>query len=323
MPWHARLGNTLVASVLRARTGRAVHDLPPFKVVRTDALEALALDATGYGWPVQLVGRALAHPALRVVEAPAGFLPRAGGESKVSGQLGPSVRAGRAMLGEAAGTRRRGVLALMAKAPRPGHCKTRLAADLGTDAAAGFWAACLADSAGRLFAAGRAAGADVLAMTPSAADACAVRELTGLPCLVQHRPGLGHALMEVSELPAPFTIAVSADAPTLPAARLLDAVSALRGGADAVLGPGEDGGYYLVGLRRGVSPERRRRAFLAAPLGGDDVLERTRRALGRVVELASWPDVDTATELDRLAADLVRDPEAAPSVARWLAATRS
>jgi len=319
LPWHARLGNVLVSAVVRARTGGAAHDLPPLKVVRADALAVLGLDEAGYGWTVQLVGRALAHPALRVAEVPVRFLPRAGGESKVSGRLGPSLLAARAMLRQAvAATRRRGVLALMTKAPRPGHSKTRLGAEMGVEEAAGFWTACLRDCASRLGAAGRAAGLDVLAMTPSAADAESVRALTGLPCLVQRRPGLGQALLEVSDLPAPFTVAVSADVPTLPAERIGEAVAALRT-APAVLGPGDDGGYYLVGLRRGVPLGRRRRAFLEAPMGGSDVLGHTRAALGDPPELAPWSDVDTAAELDRLAAQLTADPGAAPAVAAWLA----
>src|SRR5262249_10415083 len=155
-----------------------------------------------------------------------------------------------AMLGQArSATRGRGLLVMMAKAPRRGHCKTRLADEVGVAAAQGFWTASLQDSARTLLAAGREAGPDVLALVPSPAAAAAVRELTGPPCLVHHRPGLGQALLEVSALPAPYTVAVSADTPTLPVQRLLLAVEALRS-APAVLGPCEDGGYYLVGLRR-------------------------------------------------------------------------
>lgn len=320
MPWHAALGNRMVSAVMRARTGRPLHDLPPLKVARADTLAALAVDEPRYGWTVQLVGRALAHPAVRVVEVASAFQARAGGESKVSGRLGPSVRAARAMLGQAvAATRRRGALVVMAKAPRSGHSKTRLAATLGEEAATDFWTACLRDMGRRMLAAGRAAGLDVMAMTPSAADAPRVRELTGLPCLVQRRPGLGEALLEVSELPAPLTIAVSGDVPTLPVERVIEAAQALRE-APAVLGPGEDGGYYLVGLRRGVPEARRRRAFLEAQMGGSTVLEHTRAALTRAVELTPWPDVDTVDELERLADELGRDPSAAPAVAGWMEA---
>ena len=315
---HARLGNAVVAAVLRARSGRPVSDLPPFKLVRGDALHALGLDDAGYGWTVQLVGRALAHPALRTVEAPVGFRRRAGGESKVSGRLVPSLLAGRAMLVQARqATRRRGLLVLMAKAQRQGHSKTRLAAGIGPTLAEGFWAACLRDAGARLRRAAAGAGLDAAAMTPSAADAAEVRRLTGLPALVQRGPGLGRALLDVSELAAPFTIAVSADAPTLPEALLRRAAAVLRERA-AVLGPGPDGGYYLVGLRRGVAASRRRRAFLDAPMGTPAVLEHTRAALGGPVLLPPWPDVDTVADLGELARELEGDPRLAPAVAAWL-----
>jgi glycosyltransferase A (GT-A) superfamily protein (DUF2064 family) len=316
----AALGNKLVAAALRSRTGRQVHDLPPFKVVRADALTALGLDDSSYGWTVQLVGRALAHPTLRVVEVPAGFRPRVGGRSKVSGRLLPSLRAGRAMLTQAlAATRRRGLLVLMAKGPGSEHSKTRLAAELGRATAAGFWEASLTDSAGRLASVGAAIGMDVLAMTPTPAEAASVRDLTGLPCLVQSRPGLRHALFEVFNLGAPFAIAVSADTPSLPREHLLQAVVALRT-ARAVIGPGEDGGYYLIGLRRSVSEARRQKAFLEAPMGSTRACEWTLAALGGAVQLARWPDVDTAADLDRLSLALATDPMAAPTVADWLAA---
>jgi glycosyltransferase A (GT-A) superfamily protein (DUF2064 family) len=316
--WHARLGNRLVATVLRARTGRPVHDLPPFKLVRADALAPLRLDDEGYGWTVQLVGRALAQPALRVVETPTTFRQRAGGESKVSGRLGPSLRAARAMLRQArSSTERRGLAVLMAKAPQAGHSKTRLEADIGPAMTEGFWAACLRDAGARLRRAAAAAGLDAAAMTPSAADAAEVRRLTGLPALVQRHPGLGQALLEVSELPAPFTIAVSADAPTLPEAYVRRAVRTLERGR-AVLGPGHDGGYYLVGLRRGFSRRRRMRAYLEAPMGTGGVLAHTRAALGDPVPLPPWPDVDDVEELRELAGQLRGEPNLAPAVAAWL-----
>lgn len=323
LPWHARLGNCLICAFLRARTCQPLHDVPPFKVVRADALAAIGPNETGYGWTVELIGRVLAHAAMRVAEVPVRFHPRIGGESKVSGRLVPSMRAGLAMLAQAcSATRGRGLLAMIAKAPRRGHCKTRLAEAVGVVAAEGFWRACLQDSARTVLGAGREAGLDALAIAPSPADAAVVRELTGLPCLAQHKPGLGQALLEVSELPAPYTIAVCADTPTLPAERLILAAEALRS-APAVLGPADDGGYYLVGLRRGFPIDSRRRAFLHIPMGGRGVLEHTRSALGGPVELEPWRDVDTGADLECLAMRLEKDSRAAPAVARWLAERRS
>lgn len=300
MPWHAAAGNRLVAAVLRARTGRAVSDLPAFKLVRADVLRALRLDDQGFGWTTQLVGRSLSHPALRVVEVPATFAPRAGGQSKVSGRLVPSLRAGRAMLEQAwRSSRRRGLLVLMAKAPRAGHSKTRLSEGIGTEAALAFWSSCLVAAGERLRFAATEADLDVAAMTPSPEDAETVRRLTGLPALVQNRRGLGHALLEVSGLPAPFTIAVSADVPDLPAAVLVEAARRLRE-HPAVLGPSADGGYYLVGLRRGLDRRRRQRAFLGTALAGGGVLEHTLAALGGAHLLGTFTDVDTQEDLARL-----------------------
>lgn len=318
LPWHARLGNRLVAAILRARTSRPVHDVPPFKLVRADALAALGLSEAGYGWTVQLIGRALAHPALRVQEVPVGFRRRKGGVSKVSGRLVPSLRAARAMAAGAwSATRRRGLLVLMAKAPCAGHSKTRLEADLGPALATSFWAACLCDAGARLRQVASATGLYPAAMTPSPDDAVEVRRLIGVPALPQRRPGLGEALLEVSELPAPFTVAISADVPTLPQVLVLAALGALRR-RPAVLGPCLDGGYYLVGLRRRLPRRRRERAYLKAPMGTASVLEHTRTAFGDVSLLPAWSDVDSVQDLYELAEKLIRDPDAAPAISAWL-----
>jgi glycosyltransferase A (GT-A) superfamily protein (DUF2064 family) len=318
LPWHASLGNALVAALLSLRSRRSVHDLPPFKVARADALAALALDDEGYGWTVQLVGRGLTHPGLRVVEAATTFRPRTGGLSKVSGRLGPSLQAGRRMLLRSwSATRPRGALVLMAKAPRPGHSKTRLERELGPAEAMSFWSACLHDSARLLRAVAVRTGADALAMTPSAEDAREVRELTGLPSLAQAEPGLGAALLQVSDLPAPFTVAVSADTPTLPSETLVRAVAAASAGRP-VLGPGLDGGYYLVGTPRGFDRGRRVQAFLGSALGSGSAFAQAREALGRAELLEPWADLDTAAEVQALSFELKRDPSRAPALAAWL-----
>jgi hypothetical protein len=170
---------------------------------------------------------------------------------------------------------------------------------------------------GSLATAPAATGVDALAMTPSPADAAAVRRLARLPSLVQARPGLGAALLQVSDLAAPFTIPVSADVPTLPVERLLQAVAALRAGRN-VLGPGPDGGYYLVGLRRGVDRRRRVRAFLEAPMGGDQGFQHARAALGEVQVLEPWADVDTHQELRDLVGQVRSSPNLAPALTAWL-----
>jgi rSAM/selenodomain-associated transferase 2/rSAM/selenodomain-associated transferase 1 len=91
-------------------------------------------------------------------------------------------------------------------------------------------------------------------------------------------------------------VLIGTDCPALSSAHLRQAFSLLRG-ADAVIGPALDGGYYLLGLRRmhaGI--------FTQMPWGGDQVFSRTRERLCRagfsVRELPPLGDVDTPSDLD-------------------------
>lgn len=99
------------------------------------------------------------------------------------------------------------------------------------------------------------------------------------------------------------SLLVGTDTPTLPTAYLQRACDALqRGAADVVLGPSEDGGYYLIGLRRPV-PE----LFTGMPWSSSTVaaetLARIRRLGLRLALLPGWFDVDRGEDLARL-----RDP---------------
>jgi uncharacterized protein len=98
------------------------------------------------------------------------------------------------------------------------------------------------------------------------------------------------------------------DTPTLPRECLDEAVGLVMApDVDLVLGPTEDGGYYLLGLR---AP--RRGLFEEMPWSSPSVLSRTldrARRLGlRVACLPTWFDVDTGADLDRLRSGLEADP---------------
>jgi rSAM/selenodomain-associated transferase 1 len=96
-------------------------------------------------------------------------------------------------------------------------------------------------------------------------------------------------------------IAIGSDSPTLPFARLLAADAALRA-HDAVIGPAEDGGYYLIGLSR---PEWR--FFEGIPWSSDAVarvtLERADAIGATMARLESWYDVDDLSTLRRALSD--------------------
>jgi glycosyltransferase A (GT-A) superfamily protein (DUF2064 family) len=350
MPWHARLGNVLVALVLSVRTGRRVHDLPPAKAIRTDVLARLGLDETGYGWTVQFVARALADPSVRIRELPVGFRGRRGGTSKVSGSVRTSVKAGLSMLRVAVqATRPRPLIVLMAKAPGAGHAKTRLASDLGETRTADLWTAVLADGAHNLSEAAVVARSGRAVMLPRPADVAPVAKIIGpgWTPIVQCGSGLAAALVEAFlaafDRGADRAMAVAGDVPSLRSAYAVDALDRLaRQGRDhAVLGPSSDGGYHLVGLRWPGAPRwwprvarRRRRARLAhrlrcafdVPLGGATASEATHIGLtsvGWAVEhLATWSDLDTLRELQMLSAELEGDGRWAPRTAAWIARHR-
>lgn len=336
LPWHARLGNALVAAILRWRTGRPVHDLSPFKVLRRRALAVLDLDDAGYGWTVQLVGRSLMTQSLRVAEHPIGFGARRGGTSKVSGSLRASAAAARRMLRNAVHeTRPRPVVALMAKPPRLGVAKTRLAAGIGDEAALEFWRACLADLGSGVGAAARAAAVHTLAVVPSTADRESVADALGAAweVLAQERAGLSGAITDavVAALRrgAPMAVVISGDHPTLPWSRIDDAFAALRR-APAVLGPSPDGGYYLIGFRLagrrswpGDLGSVLDRVFAAATLGNGQAFQSTRRALEAEglapTIVGAWADVDVAGDLPALAETVrSRPPGVAPATSQWL-----
>jgi hypothetical protein len=95
---HQRLGNLLVALLMRAVYGLRVRDVPPLRAIRRDALESLALREMTYGWPTEMMVKA-ARSGLPVAEVEVRSRARRGGTSKISGRVGPSARAGALMLG--------------------------------------------------------------------------------------------------------------------------------------------------------------------------------------------------------------------------------
>lgn len=138
----------------------------------------------------------------------------------------------------------------MVKAPRPGQVKTRLAREIGEMAAVRFHrhntAAVirrLRDPRWRL----------VLAVAPEAATN--VHWWPGdLPRISQGHGDLGARMAQVfAQAGAAPALIVGSDIPDITAARVAAAFQALRG-AEAVIGPAPDGGYWLIGLRRGPAP---------------------------------------------------------------------
>ena len=91
LPWHARFGNRLAASLISNLYGVKISDLGPFRAARADVLRAVELEETTYGWAVELILKG-AIRGLRIEEVPVSYHPRIG-KSKISGTVKGTVGA--------------------------------------------------------------------------------------------------------------------------------------------------------------------------------------------------------------------------------------
>jgi uncharacterized protein len=210
------------------------------------------------------------------------------------------------------------VLVIMAKAPRPGAVKTRLAPSLSPAAVAAFYCCLLEDT----LALARSLGdVEVAIMCPDS-DVSELAQLAGSEAgvVAQKGGGLAAGLTSVfahfAEGHQRRTIAFNSDSPHLPRSVLGDAFETLSA-HDVVVGPTHDGGYYLVGAKASHST-----LFANDGMGTNSALERL-LARARALELSvgfadCFYDIDVADDLSRLAAELRLAPERAPRTAAWL-----
>jgi uncharacterized protein len=210
------------------------------------------------------------------------------------------------------------VLVIMAKAPRPGTVKTRLAPSLPPAAITDFYCCLLQDtlslarSLGDVEVAIMCPGSDVNELVPFAGNQTSV--------VAQRGDGLAAGLISVF---ARFAkehqrriIAFNSDSPHLPRSVLEEAFETLAA-RDVVVGPTHDGGYYLVGTK----------AFHLTLFANDGM--GTSTALEKLLSRAQalklsvgfvdpFYDVDVGEDLTRLAAELSLAPARAPRTAAWL-----
>lgn len=220
----------------------------------------------------------------------------------------------------------------MAKAPEPGRAKTRLVPLLSPDAAAELSCAFLRDVTENIrLAAQQVPIAGCVTYAPVGQEALFAGHIAegtflvladGSPPMPPRVQGFGrcllHAVQSMLAMGYAACCVLNADGPTLPTALLRQAASALLApGERVVLGPAEDGGYYLLGMTRPHA-----HLFEDIAWSTDHVAAATRdraHALGlEVVELAPWYDVDDQTSLRRLI-DEMMDPRPGARLAPYLA----
>ena len=194
----------------------------------------------------------------------------------------------------------------MARAPVPGTVKTRLRPLLSDDDIAALYDGFLRDKVDQVRSLQDAA--PVIAFTPPECRSFFAELAPDFLLLPQTGNGLSARLIDIVERLLDMghvgVIATDSDSPTLPTEYLQEAVDRLTSKrADVVLGPSDDGGYYLIGLHR-MYPE----LFNGMPWSTPRVYEETLRRGGdlglHVTSLPGWYDVDTPAELQRLGAEI-------------------
>lgn len=211
---------------------------------------------------------------------------------------------------------RSGAICVLAKVPRPGRVKTRLARTLGDERAAALAEAFLEDTLAGL---GATPASVILALdedAPGRWHALAAR------VWMQGDGSLGDRLERVLGRALedhPWAVALGADSPGLPVHLLNDAATALDPAPDerCVLGPCRDGGFYLLGVRR-VKPGMLAGVRWSTPDALDDTEGSLRLAGLSPVRLALWFDVDEPDDLVHLRTLIEGGQVCAPATARLL-----
>ena len=201
------------------------------------------------------------------------------------------------------------ILVIMAKKPQVGRTKTRMCPPLTPTEAAHLYEALLRDS---IALASNLEGIDLaIAITPPEATIYFKRIsppgtlLIPVEC-VDIGDCLSQVLGNLLEMGYPKVLAFNADGPTIPPQYIQTAVHQLDND-EVVLGPSEDGGYYLVGIKQ-LHPQ----IFSDIAWSTPQVLAQTMdkiEALGlRSGLLPPWYDVDTDSDLARLQDELAALP---------------
>jgi len=217
-------------------------------------------------------------------------------------------------------------LVVMARYPKVGTTKTRLACSIGDNEAAHLYQAFLTDLAHRF-----AGGECDLHWTYTPAETDFAAFLTALvPSLVQHMvcfpqqgadfgARLHHAFRWTYKQQFERTIVIGSDSPHIRREIVANARQALDE-ADVVLGPAVDGGYYLIAMRQPYD------VFSGIPMSTSAVarmtIESAHRQGLRVYLLEPLSDVDELPDLLRLAQLLRADNTLAPATATYLASMK-
>lgn len=209
----------------------------------------------------------------------------------------------------------------MTKAPEPGKVKTRLTPPLTPDEAAEINKCFLRDlSQSITSAAENSPGIGIGVYTPKGSEAAYADILSPeFMLLPQRGMDFGERLICAAEdlfsVGFESVCLINSDSPTVPASSFASAANELaKAGERIVLGPSDDGGYYLIGLKK-----QSRTLFEEIEWSTERVFQQTMRQAAKTgMEVSLLPtgfDVDDGTTLQRLWSEIAKDNSTDPSIA--------
>ncbi len=201
------------------------------------------------------------------------------------------------------------VLGMFVKPPVPGTVKTRLAADIGNEAAAELYAAFVIDLIGKYATTGDQRVLGFGGNDPNAAQEWATSVAGNSFCpWPQPNGDLGSRIQSFFNYGCELAghdarvVLVGSDSPNLPR-EYVERAFAILEGPDVVIGPASEGGYYVIGMR-GQSWPIFDAVEWSSPLVFEQTVANVEEAGRSLGLLPIWYDVDTVSDARMLGAHL-------------------
>ncbi|MBE0682302.1 MAG: TIGR04282 family arsenosugar biosynthesis glycosyltransferase [Anaerolineales bacterium] len=197
------------------------------------------------------------------------------------------------------------ILIVVAKRPAPGQTKTRLSPLMTPEQASALYECFLQDTLDQMRQVDETQR--LIAYLPQDEQDYFRRLAPDFELILQNGHDLGgrldNALTDCLSQGYEYAVIMDSDSPTLPPAFLSQAFTTLSHGADVVLGPCEDGGYYLIGIKK-PAPRLLREVQMSTPTVTADTIAIAKEEGLSVSLLPIWYDVDDGASLIRLIKEL-------------------
>ncbi len=190
-------------------------------------------------------------------------------------------------------------LIVVAKRPAPGKTKTRLSPPLAPEMASALYECFLLDTLDQM----RQVNDTLHVIAYLDEPDYFHRIAPDFELILQNGNDLGerldNALTRYLSQGYERVLIMDSDSPTLPSAYLTQGFGILSDDTDVVLGPCDDGGYYLIGIRK-PAPRLLREVHMSTPTVAAETMALAKEEGLQLVTLPFWYDVDDVVSLSRL-----------------------